>query len=240
MNEETLSVLVDAACHRSREITGMLADHGLRAGLTAGSPLRIQSDALRLKPGALILSSRTRHTAELCSTLKGSPRPPFVVLVCQSGFPADNHCADLTVDSDDPKLSEKLLSAVSGEHTPSRRLNISEETVADALFRLCMTKNYQGYRLALDAIRMACTPSDVPRCISKDIYPAVAKKHSVTPASVERNIRTAIHSAWTKAGSAVKREFFGTFAHDERWIPTNSQFIYIIADRLSLACQERV
>ena len=70
--------------------------------------------------------------------------------------------------------------------------------------------------------------------ITKILYPAVAKKFSTTSSRVERAIRHAIEVAWDRGDVDVLNSYFGYTIHNLRGKPTNSEFIAMIADNLSL------
>lgn len=237
MNEEKISILIGRDYGKALQLGQKLASWGAFVSYTEDSVLHILNDFMRIRPHALILSSLTGKYDELCTLLKRSERPPYIVLICED---CNSTCryeyADLILDPEDKSIIDKLRVHLFDPYrfTPQDKEKKPDDTViAHVLFDLCVTKNYTGYIFILEAIKMALEKSTFTRCVSKEIYPAIAARFKVSPASVERNIRTAIQSAWNRTGTSVKREYFGTFAHDERWRPTNSQFIYIIADRLS-------
>lgn len=239
MNESQIKVLVGKNDGAALDIGRILSSNGADVNYSHCDPLQIQFDVLRKQPDALILSSLTRHTAKLCSLLKKSEHAPYIVLISEGSENSSDkeiEGADLILDNKDKMLFDKLFSRLFKNKAPAgvQLTSASLETlISDTLFNLCITKNYNGYAFLSDAIALAAESDTIARCISKDIYPDIAKKYNVSVCSVERNIRTVIHSSWAKSGRSVKKEYFGTFALDDRWVPTNSQFIFIIADRLS-------
>ena len=66
------------------------------------------------------------------------------------------------------------------------------------------------------------------------LYPAVARKFSTTPSRVERAIRHAIEVAWDRGDIETLQKFFGYTVSNIKGKPTNSEFIAMIADCLSL------
>ncbi|WP_028505198.1 sporulation initiation factor Spo0A C-terminal domain-containing protein [Ruminococcus sp. FC2018] len=238
MNEEKISILIGRDHGKALQLGQVLASSGAFISYTEDSVLHILNDFMRIRPHALILSSLTGKYDELCALLKRSERPPYIVLICENHNTNGCGCvyADLILDPQDKNIVDKLRVHLFDPYrfpTGNKDKKMNDAVIADVLFDLCVTKNYTGYIFILEAIKMALETSNFTRCVSKEIYPAIAARFNVSPGSVERNIRTAIQSAWTRTGMSVKREYFGTFAHDERWRPTNSQFIFIIADRLS-------
>ena len=70
--------------------------------------------------------------------------------------------------------------------------------------------------------------------VTKVLYPAVARRYNTTPSCVERAIRHAIEVAWNRGDLEVLQRFFGYTISNAKGKPTNSEFIAMIADYLSL------
>ena len=75
---------------------------------------------------------------------------------------------------------------------------------------------------------------DVINAITKVLYPQVAKTFQTTPSRVERAIRHAIEVAWDRGDLDTLQRFFGYTVSNTKGKPTNSEFIALIADKLSL------
>ena len=85
---------------------------------------------------------------------------------------------------------------------------------------------------------LAVNDSEVLGSITKILYPMIAKKFSTTPSRVERAIRHAIEVAWDRGDVDVLNSYFGYTIHNLRGKPTNSEFIAMIADKLSLTLSQ--
>ena len=70
--------------------------------------------------------------------------------------------------------------------------------------------------------------------VTKILYPTVAKKFSTTASRVERAIRHAIEVAWDRGDLDTLQKYFGFTVNSTKGKPTNSEFIAMIADRISL------
>ena len=66
------------------------------------------------------------------------------------------------------------------------------------------------------------------------LYPAVARKFGTTASRVERAIRHAIEVAWDRGDLETLQKYFGYTVSNVKGKPTNSEFIAMIADRISL------
>ena len=71
-------------------------------------------------------------------------------------------------------------------------------------------------------------------CITKSLYPEIARKYQTTASRVERAIRHGIEVAWNRGRTDTIEAVFGYTVHTGKGKPTNSEFIALIADRLRL------
>ena len=85
-----------------------------------------------------------------------------------------------------------------------------------------------------EAIILTINDMDVINAVTKVLYPTVAKKFDTTPSRVERAIRHAIEVAWDRGDIETLQKFFGYTVSNIKGKPTNSEFIAMIADCLSL------
>ena len=92
----------------------------------------------------------------------------------------------------------------------------------------------KGYQYLREAIIIAVNDMDVINAITKVLYPQVAKTFQTTPSRVERAIRHAIEVAWDRGDLDTLQRFFGYTVSNTKGKPTNSEFIALIADKLSL------
>ena len=70
--------------------------------------------------------------------------------------------------------------------------------------------------------------------VTKRLYPEIAKKNGTTASRVERAIRHAIEVAWDRGDLETLQKYFGYTVSVSKGKPTNSEFIAMIADRLTL------
>lgn len=115
--------------------------------------------------------------------------------------------------------------------------NIQEECDIEFIITNMMQKmgipaNIKGYRYIRTAVIECIEDCNCLNCITKYLYPVVAKKHETTAPRVERAIRHAISTTWRKHRNAVN-SFFGYDASDYNH-PTNSEFISLMTDKTRL------
>ncbi|MCL2401319.1 MAG: sporulation transcription factor Spo0A [Oscillospiraceae bacterium] len=128
------------------------------------------------------------------------------------------------------------------EHTfdSAGNINISrpgsslEVLVTEIIHEIGVPAHIKGYQYLREAIILTINDMEVINAVTKILYPTVAKKFSTTPSRVERAIRHAIEVAWDRGDLETLQKFFGYTVSNIKGKPTNSEFIAMIADRLSL------
>ena len=109
-----------------------------------------------------------------------------------------------------------------------------EAAVTEIIHEIGVPAHIKGYQYLREAIMLAVNDMDVINAVTKVLYPTVAKKYGTTPSRVERAIRHAIEVAWDRGDLETLQKFFGYTVSNIKGKPTNSEFIAMIADCLSL------
>ena len=109
-----------------------------------------------------------------------------------------------------------------------------ENLVTGIIHEIGVPAHIKGYQYLREAIIIAVNDMDVINAITKVLYPQVAKTFQTTPSRVERAIRHAIEVAWDRGDLDTLQRFFGYTVSNTKGKPTNSEFIALIADKLSL------
>ncbi|MBR1497692.1 MAG: sporulation transcription factor Spo0A [Oscillospiraceae bacterium] len=109
-----------------------------------------------------------------------------------------------------------------------------EATVTDVIHEIGVPAHIKGYQYLREAIMITIQDMDVINAVTKVLYPTVAEKFNTTPSRVERAIRHAIEVAWDRGDIETLQRFFGYTVSNIKGKPTNSEFIAMIADCLSL------
>ncbi len=112
--------------------------------------------------------------------------------------------------------------------------NDLEMDITNVIHEVGVPAHIKGYQYLRDAITMVVEDMDLLGAVTKELYPAIAKRNSTTPSRVERAIRHAIEVAWNRGRIETINSLFGYTVHNDKGKPTNSEFIAIIADRLRL------
>ena len=109
-----------------------------------------------------------------------------------------------------------------------------ESVVTEIIHEIGVPAHIKGYQYLREAIILTINDMDAINAVTKVLYPEVARKFSTTPSRVERAIRHAIEVAWDRGDVETLQKFFGYTVSGIKGKPTNSEFIAMIADHLSL------
>lgn len=118
------------------------------------------------------------------------------------------------------------LSATGGDNVQAKITQIMRDVGVPA--------HIKGYQYMRDAIMMAVKDREIISAVTKRLYPELAKNHKTTPSRVERAIRHAIEVAWNRGRVDTINDLFGYTINTRKGKPTNSEFIAMVADTLSL------
>ena len=109
-----------------------------------------------------------------------------------------------------------------------------EAVVTEIIHEIGVPAHIKGYQYLREAIILTIKDMDMINAVTKVLYPEVAKRFGTTPSRVERAIRHAIEVAWDRGDVETLQRFFGYTVSGIKGKPTNSEFIAMIADNLSL------
>jgi len=109
-----------------------------------------------------------------------------------------------------------------------------ESVVTDIIHEIGVPAHIKGYQYLREAIILTIQDMDIINAVTKVLYPEVAKRFDTTPSRVERAIRHAIEVAWDRGDIEVLQKYFGYTVSNIKGKPTNSEFIAMIADSLTL------
>ena len=126
-------------------------------------------------------------------------------------------------------VTESKNDKKNSERYPGLRLEVTE-----ILHQIGVPAHIKGYHYLRDSIIMAVEDPEIINAVTKQLYPSVAKAYETTSSRVERAIRHAIEVAWDRGDVDVLNSYFGYTIQNTRGKPTNSEFIAMISDKLSL------
>ncbi|MBE6143732.1 MAG: sporulation transcription factor Spo0A [Erysipelotrichaceae bacterium] len=92
----------------------------------------------------------------------------------------------------------------------------------------------KGYHFLREAIELTINNPSVIGQVTKSLYPMLAEKFDSSTSKVERAIRHAIELGWNRGNPDTIDSIFGYTISASRAKPTNSEFIAMVSDYISL------
>lgn len=110
-----------------------------------------------------------------------------------------------------------------------------ELVITDIIHQIGVPAHIKGYHYLREAIICSINDREMLECVTKMLYPTVAKRFQTTQSRVERAIRHAIEIAWDRGNIETINNIFGCTIDASKGKPTNSEFIAMITDKIRLA-----
>ena len=245
MNEKTRVLLADAADefrHMAAEMIQQEADMEVVGQTGDGEELLRMVRSLR--PQVLVMDLVLSGLGALAQL--GQERPRVLVLSAFARSVFNDRLPELGVDYFMLKpcrltaLVERIrqLAQTEGSEVRNNREEPTrqrlEREITAIIHEIGVPAHIKGYQYLREAIGLAVEDMEVINAVTKVLYPAVAKKFGTTASRVERAIRHAIEVAWDRGDLETLQKYFGYTVSNAKGKPTNSEFIAMIADRISL------
>lgn len=109
-----------------------------------------------------------------------------------------------------------------------------EKYITEIMLDVGVPAHLKGYHYLRDAILLTGRNMEVVTSVTKQLYPAIARRFKTTDQKVERAIRNAIEVSWNRGNAGTFEKMFGYSASSGRIRPTNSEYIARIADKVRL------
>ena len=135
---------------------------------------------------------------------------------------------------DHETLLDRMRTVCTRQVVQENRPTALKNMVTAVIHEIGVPAHIKGYQYLREAIMIAVGDMDVINAVTKVLYPEVAKRFATTPSRVERAIRHAIEVAWDRGDLETLQKYFGYTVNGAKGKPTNSEFIAMIADRLTL------
>ena len=248
MNEKTRVLLADAADefrHMAAEMIQQEADMEVVGQTGDGEELLRMVRSLR--PQVLVMDLVLSGLDGLGALAQlGQERPRVLVLSAFARSVLNDRLPELGVDYFMLKpcrltaLVERIrqLAQTEGSEVRNNREEPTrqrlEREITAIIHEIGVPAHIKGYQYLREAIGLAVEDMEVINAVTKVLYPAVAKKFGTTASRVERAIRHAIEVAWDRGDLETLQKYFGYTVSNAKGKPTNSEFIAMIADRISL------
>lgn len=112
-----------------------------------------------------------------------------------------------------------------------RQMNIALRKTLD---QIGVKHSLKGYGYIISAVEKCLENRSKLISIIKGLYTEITEENSDTVWRVERSIRHAIEVTWTNGNKNAINKIFGYTVSVEKGKPTNSEFIALITDFVSL------
>ena len=106
--------------------------------------------------------------------------------------------------------------------------------ITKILHNVGIPAHIKGYNFIRHAVEMVIDNPSVIGQVTKCLYPSIAIKFQSSPSKVERAIRHAIELGWSRGDQDTIDEIFGYTISAAKAKPTNSEFIAMVADYITL------
>lgn len=115
------------------------------------------------------------------------------------------------------------------EYAPTREKSISwEQKVTQVLHNMGVPPHFKGFSYLKDAVLMYLENGYYAGGLTKEMYPALAKKYHTTISGVEAGIRNAVMAAWEHGNTEFIKRLCEPYCVDR--MPTNSLIIAKIVE----------
>lgn len=234
-------------CNKSenmRKLADMLTKNGVSVKVCPAEPLDILQECMTQPPFAVLIEEGAFEYRELVRKISAQSAITKVYILCDPFTPyfdIHSECNDIYYIDNMYKHTDILAKLKYSAVDIVKKDYISRETlyqtadniVHTALNELCFTANYTGSAYLQSSLVALCL-SDLKHSDSmcKTIYPYIADQFDVSTASVERSIRTVIKRCWNNSSDEAHVKYFGFIYSKNRGVPTNREFIMILADSL--------
>lgn len=109
-----------------------------------------------------------------------------------------------------------------------------QQQITKMIHDIGVPANIKGNRYLREAIKLAVEDLDRINNMTECIYKPIALADNSTPKRVRTAITRAIEIAWDRGDLDTLQRFFGYTVSNTKGKPTNSEFIALLADKLSL------
>jgi len=109
------------------------------------------------------------------------------------------------------------------------------QQITEMIHDIGVPANIKGYRYLREAIKLAVEDMDRINNMTECIYKPIALTDNSTPKRVQNAIIRAIDIAWDRGDLNTLQSYFGYTVSNTRGMPTNSECIAILADKILLS-----
>lgn len=230
----------------SRENTDAISAKGAQVMIAGRNGTTLLSKIREEKPDAVIMELFMPGLDALgvmhAVKAEGLEQPVFIVTASYSAPALERQVMEAGASYfaiqpyNKSEMIDRIFALTGGKHhgaSGTSRADLRIQ-VTEILHQIGVPAHIKGYQYLREAILLTIDDMDIINSVTKVLYPEVARKFNTTPSRVERAIRHAIEVAWDRGDIETLQKFFGYTVSNIKGKPTNSEFIAMIADCLSL------
>jgi len=135
------------------------------------------------------------------------------------------------VDEGTQVLLQTQAARVMTEFNTGQTNNLAKR-ISDIFITVGIPAHIKGYQFLREAIILTVGQPGIINCITRQLYPCVAKRFNTSPSKVERAIRHAIEVGWSRGKIENINNIFGVKVYGQHDRPTNGEFIALVADKM--------
>ena len=109
-----------------------------------------------------------------------------------------------------------------------------DDRLSNLFLGMGIPAHIKGYQYLREAIKLVVENPPMIGGITKELYPAIARRFNTTSSKVERDIRHAIEVAWSRGRVDTLNRALGCAVAQPDEKPTNGEFIALVADKMLL------
>ena len=109
-----------------------------------------------------------------------------------------------------------------------------DDRLSNLFLAMGIPAHIKGYQYLREGIKLVIETPAMIGGITKELYPAIAKRFGTTSSKVERAIRHAIEVAWSRGRVDTLNKAFGCEVAQPDEKPTNGEFIALVSDKIAV------
>lgn len=141
-------------------------------------------------------------------------------------------------------LEQKVLEYSVDKESSGKTINLLysnlQLSITKLLHELGVPSHIKGYTYIREGINLLFNDPSLSNAITKELYPAIARKYETTSSRVERAMRHAIEVSFNRGNWELMEEIFGYSVDIDKAKATNSEFIVTLSDKLRIEYHEFV
>ena len=117
-------------------------------------------------------------------------------------------------------------------------MNTKEQQIKGILKERGISPSLLGYYCLTTAVELIMNDFSLINKITTKLYPQLAKNFWTTAPRIERRIRHAVQTGWSRGNKELQDKMFGYTVDAQTGCPTNGEFVTTVADYLAMLEEE--